>query len=91
MNMQIDYIPSDPDMKREWIKYQLKIRGLSLAKLARVHGVTRHAFSKALITGSIRWDFVIAEAIEYPVSVLWPERYGEEGLPLSVGGVAREY
>lgn len=84
--MLIDYIPDTPEQRREWIKYQLKVRGLSLSKLAREHGVTRHAFSKALISGSIRWDFVIAEAISFPVSVLWPERYGADCLPLNVSG-----
>lgn len=81
MDIEVDYIPDDSDERREWIKYQLKIRGLTLASLAREHGVSRHVFSKALTHGSIRWDHVIAKAINFPVSFLWPDRYDADNLP----------
>lgn len=89
--LQIDYIPTDPVQKRDWIKYQLKIRGLSLAKLAEQHNVSRGTFSKALINGSVRWDRVIAQAIEFPLGMLWPERYSSDGMPLELGGVSNDY
>ncbi|EET4009987.1 nucleotide excision repair protein, partial [Escherichia coli] len=38
---QLIDIPSDPEKKREWIKYKLKIQGLSLAALGRKHKTSR--------------------------------------------------
>ena len=81
MDVEVDFIPDHPDERREWIKYQLKIRGLTLASLARDNGVSRHVFSKALTHGSVRWDHVIAKAINFPVSILWPDRYDAHNMP----------
>ncbi|WP_446668313.1 hypothetical protein, partial [Klebsiella pneumoniae] len=45
---QLIDIPSDPEKKREWIKYKLKIQGLSLAALGRKHKTSRQVVSTAL-------------------------------------------
>lgn len=71
----IDQIPETPELRREWIKFQLNIRGLSFAKLAREHGASRQAVSMALVRSKPRWERVIAEALGLSPELLWPERY----------------
>jgi Ner family transcriptional regulator len=71
-------VPEDPDKRREWIKYQLKIRGISIAKLARTHNASRQAVSTALTRSNPRWEHVIAHALGTKPNSLWPERYDPE-------------
>lgn len=73
-------VPNDPNKRREWIKYQLKIRGLSIADLARQHEASRQAVSTALVRSNPRWEHVIAEALNTMPNQLWPERYDPETL-----------
>lgn len=81
---QILDIPADLEKKREWIKYRLKIRGLSLAALGRKHETSRQVVSTALYKPSPRWEFEIASALEMKPSDIWPERYdAEHGIPIS--------
>jgi Ner family transcriptional regulator len=68
-------VPSDEKQKREWIKYQLKIRGLSIAKLARHHQASRQAVSSVLVRTNPRWEHVVASALDVNPAQLWPERY----------------
>ncbi|WP_367881838.1 helix-turn-helix domain-containing protein [Salmonella enterica] len=69
---------SDPEKKREWIKYKLKIQGLSLAALGRKHKTSRQVVSTALYKPSPRWEHEIATALGVKPSEIWPERYDEE-------------
>lgn len=73
-------VPKDAGKRREWIKYQLKIRGLSIAELAREHSASRQAVSTALVRSNPRWEHVIAEALDTTPNTLWPERYDPETL-----------
>lgn len=73
-------VPDDPSKRREWIKYQLKIRGVSIADLARQHCASRQAVSTALIRSNPRWEHVIAEALGTMPNCLWPERYDPDTL-----------
>lgn len=76
-------IPRSQEQKRDWIKYQLKIRGLSLAALGRKHGnACRQSLSMALYRPNPRWEFVIAQAIGLAPNQIWPERYDENNLPI---------
>ncbi|MCP1673348.1 Ner family transcriptional regulator [Natronocella acetinitrilica] len=68
-------IPSDPHIRREWIKYQLAIRGYSLAALAREYGVTRQQPQAALNRPYPKWERIIAQVLELRPEQLWPERY----------------
>ncbi|MFC6674030.1 helix-turn-helix domain-containing protein [Marinobacterium aestuariivivens] len=79
-NQQPGGVPNDPERRREWIKYQLKIRGISIASLARRHDASRQAVSTALVRSNPRWEYVIAEALEKRPNELWPERYDPETL-----------
>ncbi|AKJ36907.1 Ner [Aeromonas hydrophila NJ-35] len=75
-------VPRDLTKKREWIKYQLKIRGLSLAKIGRKHNISRQVVSTALYRSSPRWEHEIASALDMQPIELWPERYDYLGIPL---------
>ena len=71
----IDSIPRDPVQRNEWIKYQLRMRGSSLSKLARRLGVTRQAVRNALATPYPKMERAIAEEIGIHPGYIWPERY----------------
>ena len=75
---QVIDIPSDLEKKREWIKYMLKIQGLSLAALGRKHKTSRQVVSTALYKPSPRWEHEIATALGMKPSEICPERYDEE-------------
>lgn len=68
-------IPKDSAHRREWIKYQLRLKGISLSAIARELGVSRHAPRIALVTPYPRMERAIAAKIGVPPEILWPERY----------------
>ncbi len=71
-------VPQDPVQRNEWIKFQLRVRGSSMSKLARRLGVTRQAVRNALAAPYPRMERVIAAEIGVPPSHIWPERYRGE-------------
>lgn len=75
-------VPRDLVKRREWIKYKLKIRGLSLAEIGRKHNISRQVVSTALYRPSPRWEHEIASALDMLPFELWPERYDHLGIPL---------
>lgn len=77
-------IPDDPVQRNEWIKFQLRMRGSSLSKLARRLGVSRQAVRNALSAPYPKMERVIADELGLPPRAIWPERYerrGTEGRP----------
>ncbi|HYW03286.1 MAG TPA: helix-turn-helix domain-containing protein [Gammaproteobacteria bacterium] len=68
-------IPRDITVRRAWIKFQLEIRGYSLAMLAREHGVSRQQPQAALYKPYPKWERIIAETLGLKPADLWPERY----------------
>lgn len=68
-------IPSDPVQRNEWIKFQLRMRGSSLSKLARRLGVTRQAVRNALSSPYPKMERAIAAELELKPEDIWPERY----------------
>ena len=81
INMRVADVPADPQARREWIKYQLRLRGLSLAAIARDLGVSRHAPHLALVKPYPRMERAIADKLELEPRQIWPERYDESGKP----------
>lgn len=79
-------IPDDPVQRNEWIKFQLRMRGSSLSKLARRLGVTRQAVRNALSAPYPRMERVIADELGLPPQAIWPERYERR----RAGGPPRE-
>ncbi|AZC95318.1 helix-turn-helix domain-containing protein [Pseudomonas chlororaphis] len=74
-------IPPDPDQRWEWIKYQLRIKGTSLAILARGLGVSDTAVKNAKRTAYPRMERAIAKALGLKPIDLWPERWNADGNP----------
>lgn len=68
-------IPADPVQRNEWIKFQLRMRGSSLSKLARRLGVTRQAVRNALSSPYPKMERAIAAELELRPEEIWPERY----------------
>lgn len=74
-------IPLDPAQRWEWIKYQLRTNGTSLAKLARELRVSGPAIKNVKRTAYPRMERAIAGALDLQVEVLWPERWNADGTP----------
>lgn len=69
----------DPDKRRAWIIFQLKLQGRSLASVGRDYGVSRGAPKHALNFPYPRMERALAEAVNVPVYVLFPDRYAPNG------------
>lgn len=80
-NTDPSQIPANPRQRREWIKYQLRLRNSSLAQVARDHGVSRDAAILALRKPYPRMERAIANALGLEPIQIWPERYDENGRP----------
>lgn len=74
-------VPLDPTQRWEWIKYQLRARGTSLAKLARELDVSDTAVKNAKRTAYPRMERAIAKALGLKPIDLWPERWNPNGTP----------
>lgn len=70
---------NDPNRRRAWVNYQFKLRGRSLADLARELDVARNAPSLALTRPYPRMERAIARATGVAVHILFPERYLPNG------------
>jgi len=76
-------IPTSPAERRAWVVYQLKIRGLSLASIARDEGVVQQAVASALLVPSSHLEEAIARALDVSVIALFPERFTADGRRLN--------
>ncbi len=74
-------IPLDPASRWEWIKYQLRIRGSSAAKLARQLGITDRAIRATKERAYPRVERAIAAALDTVPAKLWPERWNDDSTP----------
>ncbi|MGQ7818794.1 helix-turn-helix domain-containing protein [Metapseudomonas furukawaii] len=74
-------IPTDPTLRWEWIKWQLRRRYTSLAKLAKALNVERNAMNNVKRTQYPRMEREIAKALGLQPYAIWPERWSENGEP----------
>lgn len=79
--MNINDMPNDPARHWEWIKYQLRIRGSSVAELARQLGITDRGMRAIKDHAYPRGERAIAKALGAKPVELWPERWNEDGNP----------
>lgn len=79
--MNTTEIPIDPLLRWEWIKFQLRTRGTSLAALSRELGVSDTAVKNAKRTAYPRMERAIAAALDLQPVMLWPERWNVDGTP----------
>lgn len=75
-------IPLDLDSRWEWVKFQLRIRGTSIADLAREAGLNESAFRNAKRRAYPRVERDIATALKMLPGQIWPERWNADGTPL---------
>lgn len=73
------YIPHTEPLRREWIKFQLRGRGSSLAQISRELGISRAAPINTLKDPYPKIEAVIAAKIGVKPQAIWPERYGPDG------------
>ncbi len=76
-------IPKEPSVRREWIKYQLRLKGYSLRQLSIEQGVYPNVAAVALIRTFPKWERIIANRIGVLPQELWPERYDDKGRPIN--------
>jgi Ner family transcriptional regulator len=78
-NRTIDTPPRDPRERAAWVKFQLELRGLSFAELARWEKVSQKAVRYALLAPSRYLEETIAKAIGMTPQALFPERFDAAG------------
>lgn len=67
-------------MHPEQIKAAIRMRGMTLSKLALDNGLDESACRSALIRSQPKAEKVIAAYLGLPLHDLWPSRYDAEGL-----------
>lgn len=73
-------VPTNPTVRRAWIGFQLRIRGLSGRAVALQEGVSQQAFSAAMIGGgSSHLQEVVAQLLDLTPPQLFPELYDASG------------
>lgn len=67
------------DWHPEDIKAEVRKRGLSLAQLARRHGMPAQRIRHALVVPRADAERAIARFLDVPPKVIWPSRYCANG------------
>lgn len=75
MNSHTDDLPKKPQARWAWVKFQLGLRGLSLADVARELEVGRNAVCNAKSIHYPRVERAIASKLGMKPEAIWPERY----------------
>lgn len=75
-------IPTDPTQRWEWIKYQLRAKGSSLAKVARELKLTGPAVKHAKQRPYPAVERAIAKKLGLQPPEIWPERWASNSDPL---------
>ena len=77
--------PKEPHLFKEWVKYELKLRGYSLTDLANRQGVSRQDASSVLRKRYPKWEKIIANILLVMPCELWPERYPGQSVIVPTG------
>jgi len=75
-------IPSDPEQLWEWVKYQLRLRGSSLAQVSQELDIPRQSVNNAKRVRYPRVERAIARKLEMAPRDIWPDRWHPDGAPL---------
>lgn len=65
------------DTRKEWFKYQLRLRRSSFSAIAKALRISRPAVSRGILNPSSRLADAVSEALGKSKSELWPDRYSE--------------
>jgi len=82
---------ADTQRRASWVIYQLKLRGLNLAALARQYGQQRQYPGFALRKPWTLWEWRIAKALGREPQEIFPERYYPDGLPIHSRGLPAKF
>jgi len=78
--------PALQDWQPAYIVYQLRLKGLSLRRLSRLHG---YAAGSAELANRLPWpkmERLIADALGVTPQQIWPSRYHDDGTSKSGRG-----
>ena len=75
-------VPTDPDQRWEWVKYQLRMRGSSLALVAQHLGISRQSVINAKRVRYPRVERAIARKLNMAPRDIWPDRWHPDGAPV---------
>lgn len=75
-------IPTDPAQLWEWIKFQLRLRGSSLAQIGQELNIPRQSVHNAKRVRYPRVERAIAEKLDVAPRDIWPDRWNPDGAPL---------
>lgn len=78
-------ILADPEKRHAWVMNALRLKGLTLADVARDGGVHRVALYHVWQKRYPRMQSLLAAALDMRPQDLFPERYDADGLPLKWG------
>lgn len=75
---------ADPKRRRDWVIYQLRLQGRSMADVARKAEppVRRQTLYNAFLTPYPRMEKLIADSVGLTPQQVFPERYDRDGLPV---------
>ncbi|TZG41654.1 transcriptional regulator [Halomonas eurihalina] len=79
--MKATDVPLEPAHRWEWLKYQLRVRGSSLNKLADELGIGSSAVKDAKHRRYPRVERAIAQKLGLHPGAIWPERWNADGTP----------
>lgn len=78
---------ANPKKRHAWIIYQLLLKNLTMADLARETGVGRQTIYHVFKRPYPRMEQVVAKALGVTPQELFSERYDSDGLPLRRKGI----
>ena len=75
-------IPTDPDQLWEWVKFQLRLRGSSLAQIGKELNIPRQSVHNAKRVRYPRVERAISRKLDIAPNKIWPDRWNPNGAPL---------
>lgn len=75
MYMNTNERPKEPLLLREWVKYQLRLKGITFASLAKQHGARRDLPCMPFVKSYPKWERIVSAALDMKPEELWPERF----------------
>jgi len=71
----------DPEKRWAWIRYQLNLQGITIRHIALCNGVKPQTVARARHQPYPKMEKALADALDLTPQELFPDRYGEDGLP----------
>ena len=81
--------PVGDDWHPAYLVYQLRLRGLSLRKLARLRGYAPGSATRAIQSPWPKMERIIADALGITPQEIWPSRYHADGTPKKGRGICK--